>query len=139
MQLEAYDFLPENAKRIREAVFMKEQGFKNEFDDIDLLALHLILYDGSQPAATCRLFPAAEQGVYLLGRLAVVKTYRGQKLGQRMLREAEAIAARKGAAELRLHAQCRASRFYTQAGYTPYGAEDDDEGCPHIWMKKTLR
>ena len=111
MQLEAYDFLPEDAKRIREAVFMKEQGFKNEFDDIDLLALHLILYDGSQPAATCRLFPAAEQGVYLLGRLAVVKTYRGQKLGQRMLREAEAIAARKGAAELRLHAQCRASRF----------------------------
>lgn len=104
MQLEAYDFLPEDAKRIREAVFMKEQGFKNEFDDIDLLALHLILYDGSQPAATCRLFPAAEQGVYLLGRLAVVKTYRGQKLGQRMLREAEAIAARKGAAELRLHA-----------------------------------
>lgn len=88
MQLEAYDFLPEDAKRIREAVFMKEQGFKNEFDDIDLLALHLILYDGSQPAATCRLFPAAEQGVYLLGRLAVVKTYRGQKLGQRMLREA---------------------------------------------------
>lgn len=47
MQLEAYDFLPEDAKRIREAVFMKEQGFKNEFDDIDLLALHLILYAGS--------------------------------------------------------------------------------------------
>lgn len=62
MQLEAYDFLPEDAKRIREAVFMKEQGFKNEFDDIDLLALHLILYDGSQPAATCRLLPRSRAG-----------------------------------------------------------------------------
>ena len=35
MFIKIYDEIPEEAKTIREAVFIKEQGFKDEFDEID--------------------------------------------------------------------------------------------------------
>lgn len=28
--------------------------------------------------------------------------------------------------------------FYETIGYTQYGEIEDDQGCPHIWMKKEL-
>ena len=35
MEIKAYDKLPKEAKDIRREVFIDEQGFKNECDDID--------------------------------------------------------------------------------------------------------
>ena len=35
MIIKMYEEIPQEAKTIREAVFMKEQGFKDEFDEID--------------------------------------------------------------------------------------------------------
>ena len=35
MHTKTYTNLPQEAKEIRIEVFMKEQGFENEFDDID--------------------------------------------------------------------------------------------------------
>ena len=34
------------ARKVRTAVFMEEQGYKNEFDDHDADAVHLCIYDG---------------------------------------------------------------------------------------------
>ena len=39
---------------------------------------------------------------------------------------------------LALHAQCRITAFYQTLGFTEFSDIDDDEGCPHIWMKKSL-
>ena len=33
---------------------------------------------------------------------------------------------------------CRVKKFYIKSGYVEFGAVEDDEGCPHIWMKKQL-
>lgn len=41
---------------IRIKVFMEEQGFKNEFDDIDNRAIHIVLYKEGKPVGTCRVF-----------------------------------------------------------------------------------
>ena len=35
MNYKIYDQLPQEAKKIRIKVFMEEQGFKDEFDDLD--------------------------------------------------------------------------------------------------------
>lgn len=43
MFIKIYDEIPEEAKTIREAVFIKEQGFKDEFDEIDDVAKHVLL------------------------------------------------------------------------------------------------
>lgn len=42
MFIKLYDEIPEEAKTIREAVFIKEQGFKDEFDEIDDIAKIII-------------------------------------------------------------------------------------------------
>lgn len=38
MHINIYEHLPEEVQIIREKVFMKEQGFHNEFDEIDSYA-----------------------------------------------------------------------------------------------------
>lgn len=137
MKIAVYENFPNNAKEIRKAVFMEEQGFQNEFDEIDQKVVHFVLFDGDNvPAATCRVFWNAEMNTYTLGRLAVIKEYRGKNLGSLMIREVERYVEEKGGKDIVLHAQCRAADFYKKMGFAEYGAIENDEGCPHVWMKK---
>ncbi|MCI5603646.1 MAG: GNAT family N-acetyltransferase [Clostridiales bacterium] len=138
MKFKIYNFLSDDAKIIRKQVFMEEQGFKNEFDDIDNISFHIVMYDENRPVATCRVYEDIVKNEYILGRLSVVKEYRGMSLGAKMIGEAEKIVKEKGGTSIRLHAQCRVTPFYGQQGYKEYGVIEDDEGCPHIWMKKQL-
>ncbi len=136
MITEAFDYLPEDAKYIREEVFMREQGFENEFDEIDDIAVHIVAYDNGVPVAVCRVF--AENGEYFLGRVAVLKEYRGKNIGKLLLSEADKKVRELGGKSISAHSQCRAKGFYAASGYTEVGEIDYDEGCPHIMMKKTL-
>ena len=138
MDFKVYDYLPESAKFVRQTVFVEEQGFVNELDETDNIATHIVLYDEKTPAATCRIFQGEKSGEYILGRLAVMKDYRGKNIGSMMLAEAEKCASDKGGNILMLHSQCRAKDFYAKSGYTEFGEIGYDEGCPHIWMKKQL-
>lgn len=133
-----FDFLSDDAKIIREKVFISEQCFENEFDEIDDIAQHIVLYNKNIPIATCRLFISEENDTYILGRLAVSKEYRGQNIGSSMLKEAENLVIRNGRSSIMLHAQCRVKEFYANFGYSEFGDIDYDEGCSHIWMKKEL-
>lgn len=45
MQIKHFDTLPEDAIFIRKEVFVKEQGFKNEFDEKDNEAHFLVGYE----------------------------------------------------------------------------------------------
>ena len=137
-EIKTYHTLPLEAKEIREEVFMKEQGFVNEFDDIDSIATHLVLFWEGQPAGVCRFFPIKEPGVWDFGRLAVRKAYRDKHLGSLLVQEAERQIRDQGGAKLALMAQIRVQKFYEKNGYTPFGEPCDDEGCPHIWMEKLL-
>ena len=60
MQIKKYDYLPEEASRIRQKVFCQEQGFDDEFDDMDAIATHIVLFDADKPVATCRIFPGSK-------------------------------------------------------------------------------
>lgn len=63
MRIKVYDYLTEDAKQIREKVFMQEQGFQNEFDEIDSVAVQIVMYDETEtPVATCRIFEDTEKG-----------------------------------------------------------------------------
>ena len=126
--------LPPEALAIRMEVFCEEQGFTDEVDEIDREATHLLLLDGGVPRGTCRVFRL--ENTYFLGRLAVLRSDRGRGLGALLVKEAEKVVREKGGDGIRLHAQCRAMGFYTAQGYTPVGEEDEDQGCPHMWMEK---
>lgn len=140
MNIKVYtDGLPEEAKEIREKVFVEEQGFQEEFDSVDTEAAHIVVYlDKEQPAATCRVFWDGEMQSYVIGRLAVRREYRGMNLGAVAVEEAERYICEKGGCQIVLHAQCRVRAFYEKLGFAIYGEPDEEEGCPHIWMKKRL-
>lgn len=139
MELVTVRCLTPGAKAVREAVFITEQGFQNEFDEIDARAVHVVLYDGGTAAATGRAFPKENgSGTWLLGRIAVRKEYRGQKLGLMVVNALEAEAKKAGADTAELSAQLQAKGFYEKAGYTAQGGVYKDEHCPHVKMTKPL-
>ena len=118
VKIQCFDYLPDCAKQIRQAVFIDEQGFKSEYDDIDALAIHLVLFDGNTAKATCRVFESGEKNVYILGRLAVLKQFRGSGLGSKILAAAQEYVKSVGGRAIKLHSQCAAKEFYERAGYT---------------------
>lgn len=122
---------------VRKAVFMDEQGYKNEFDEIDDICDYVTVYCDGKPAGTGRTFPAEENGAYVFGRIAVLKEYRGLHLGAVILAELEKIAKEKGAKCAVLLAQQYAVGFYEKSGFSLCGDEIEyDEGQPHCRMKK---
>lgn len=139
MKTVIYDSIPDCAREIRKKVFTDEQGFQNEFDETDNVATHIVLYDqNGLPAATCRVFRDASMDSYILGRFAVLKEYRGKNIGSMMVREAEQYVRTQNGKCLTLHAQCRVSDFYKKSGFSEFGKIEDEQGCPHIWMRKYL-
>ncbi len=131
----------EDCFEVRTKVFVEEQGFSAEIeiDDIDDFATHVIFFDDGKPIATGRTFPNAENiAEYVLGRIAVLKEYRGTGLGLEIMHALEEAAKQKGAATAILGAQRRAEKFYEKCGYEAYGEEYFEEYCPHIHMRKSI-
>ena len=82
MHIKHFDTLPEDAVFIRKEVFVKEQGFKNEFDEKDNEAHFLVGYECNKPVATCRIFyDTAKKYLYFSERIAVLKPYRWHGAG----------------------------------------------------------
>ncbi|MDE6055580.1 MAG: GNAT family N-acetyltransferase, partial [Lachnospiraceae bacterium] len=90
------------------------------------------------PVATCRVFWNKTMNTYTLGRLAVIKKCRGKNIGSAIVREAEKCVQEKGGKSIVLHSQCQAAGFYKKLGYEEFGDIENEEGCPHIWMRKSL-
>ena len=122
--------------RIRGTVFVEEQGFANEFDGTDKTARHLTLYADGKCAGCARLY--VENGGWHLGRVAVLREFRGMGLGAALVREAEREAVRLGAEKISLSAQVQAEDFYGKLGYRAVTGIYLDEHCPHVGMEKKL-
>lgn len=132
------DYVSEAAREIREKVFVEEQKFKIEFDDIDEYAACMVLYEDEVPMACCRYFKGEAEGEYVVGRLAVLKPFRGRHLGERMMQEVEKAVKTAGGRKVSLSAQLRVKEFYEKQGYSKYGDVYFDEYCEHVHMEKLL-
>ena len=138
MEFKVTKGLTEDVKKIRIEVFVDEQKFVDEFDDVDANATHICFFDGDFAWGICRFFPYGEDGTYKLGRIAIVKDYRKKGLGRFIMETAEKEIKKQGAEKIILGAQCRAQGFYEKCGYTPYGEVYKEEYCDHIMMQKIL-
>ncbi len=121
---------------IRTAIFVEEQGFKDEFDEVDKNCSHIVLYDNDKPIATCRYF--SQNGVYHIGRVAIVKPYRGKHLGNEIMNIVESEIKNEGGKKIEISAQVRVKEFYKKLGYEEVGEIYLDEYCEHITMVKEL-
>ncbi len=124
----------DQALALRLSVFAEEQRVpvEEELDRFDAEALHLVVVDRGKVVATCRLVVDRERAK--LGRMAVEQQSRRQGIAAAMLREADDQAARLGAKQITLAAQCYVAALYEQADYQPYGEPFDDAGIEHIWL-----
>jgi predicted GNAT family N-acyltransferase len=130
-----------DAFEVRRIVFIDEQEFDPELDidDIDPIAHHIVIYDADRAVATARVFPhESGGGCYAIGRVAVLKGYRGTGLGLFIMREAEKLAEKLGAKSFTLGAQIQATGFYRKLGYIEYGGMYYEEHCEHINMSKAV-
>ena len=73
---------------VRANVFVVEQGFKVEFDDLDKVCWHLTVYDRNEPIGAARIYQDTD-GVWQLGRICVLENYRGKKIGNLILSACE--------------------------------------------------
>lgn len=121
-------------KMIRTAVFTREQGADadGEFDGYDDGAVFALLYVGNEAVATARV--AVTDKGYKIGRIAVLKQYRGKGLGSAVVRAVTQSAFDKGAQRVFVDAQNYAVPFYEKMGFKVSGSEITDRGLPHIPM-----
>lgn len=140
MVYEVFDRPTDEMRALRVEVFLVEQGFKVEFDDLDEpgRAVHLIFYEGNAPAAVCRIYPTDTAGEWAIGRVAVKRRFRGGGRGREVMLAAERECIARGAVKASLSAQVQAQGFYASCGYSAEGDTYLDEHCPHIHMTKTL-
>lgn len=136
-QVKLFHALHPDSAEIRKTVFMQEQGFQQEFDEIDSRAVHAVVYDGDCPIATGRLF-TERPDCYVIGRVAVLPDYRGKHVGNAVVQALEAWAKEHGGKSVSLSAQCRVSGFYEKLGYQKTNDTHMDEFCPHVTMEKKL-
>ena len=91
MDIRVFDKIPDEARIIRETVFLDEQGFEKEYDENDNVAKHIVIYDEKNAIATCRVYWDDEVNCYHVGRIAVLKPHRGKGLGIKIVTEAEKL------------------------------------------------
>ncbi len=131
---------------VRMTVFVEEQAVppEEELDALDAAATHFLLRLSPDEAAsqavvigTARLLDKGD-GRGKVGRVAVLREYRGLGLGLRLMEFIEATARAQGFQTLVLDAQCYAIAFYEKLGYVAEGDVFLDAGIEHRFMQKTL-
>jgi YbgC/YbaW family acyl-CoA thioester hydrolase len=136
----AWDELGREAQAIRTEVFVQEQKIpaELEWDAADAVALHAVAFNRFGKAlATGRLLEHVP-GVAKIGRMAVLASMRGTRIGREVLDALTAAAKARGEREALLHAQTSAAGFYTRAGFTTRGAVFEEAGIPHVEMVRAL-
>ena len=124
------------ARRIRELVFVREQGvpLALEMDDQDAHCDHaLALAEDGRTVGTGRLLPDGH-----IGRMAVLKDWRAKGVGALLLQALVEQARRRGHARARLNAQAYAAGFYRRYGFEVAGPEFMEAGIPHVAMERDL-
>ncbi len=121
-------------RRIREAVFIAEQSIpaELEWDEDDLSAVHFLAVEGDYAVGTARLLADGE-----IGRVSVLKDWRGLRVGDKLLQAVIAHANSLGLREQKLSAQVHATAFYEHHGFRVVSGEFLEAGLPHVDMVRT--
>lgn len=120
-------------RRIREAVFVREQGVPAaiEQDGRDGDCAHVLAESAAGDAiGTARLLPDGR-----IGRMAVLPAWRSRGVGRALLARLLEVAAARGLDEVFLHAQRPVVGFYERLGFRSEGEEFLEAGIPHRRMR----
>jgi predicted GNAT family N-acyltransferase len=120
---------------IREQVFIIEQHVPPniEWDEHDESALHLLVEDMQQNTIGCaRILTNGH-----IGRMAVLKEFRGAGIGNALLLEAIDICSKNKVKKISLSAQTYAIKFYQKEGFEVISEPYIDANIWHVDMQLT--
>ncbi len=124
---------------LRQRVFVVEQNCAYlDCDGSDRDAIHLLGFRTGALVAYARLFaPGVKYREAAIGRILTAPEVRGTGLGRALVVEALArCESRFGTSAVRIGAQQRLERFYAELGFVTEGAPYDEDGIPHVEMRR---
>ena len=136
VQVVDYASALDELRSVREIVFVREQHVPAEMerDALDPQCVHVIARTADGIAiGTGRLTPD-----HRIGRMAVLREWRGKGVGDAMLLALVEQARERGWREVALNAQASAITFYTRHGFLPHGERFVEAGIEHLAMRRLL-
>jgi predicted GNAT family N-acyltransferase len=124
-----------HAAPIRFSVFVEEQGVppEIELDELDERCVHAVAFHEAVAVGTARLLPDGH-----IGRMAVLKEWRGRGIGSLLLGGVFELPRARGERAVMLSAQAHALAFYRAHGFVEEGAEYLEAGIRHQAMRRQL-
>lgn len=123
-------------RRVRHDVFVVEQRVPEglEFDASDAMSVHALATDESgAPIGCARLLADGH-----IGRVAVMKAWRGHGVGASLMACLIERARVRGDRSVIVNAQVGAMLFYEGLGFIATGDTFDEAGIPHRVMTRAL-
>lgn len=135
-QTSKLDQIYQDARSIRKAVFVNEQGIDEalEFDGTDAQATHYVAYENHRPVATARV-TLTEAGVHIQ-RVATLKNFRNRGYAKHLLETILAAPQYAAFSRFYLGAQESAKGFYETLGFKQFGQPFQEVGIQHINMAR---
>ena len=131
------DYKPhtEDICAIRYEVFVGEQNVPEELeiDGLDGEAKHVLAFVDALPIGTGRILRDGH-----IGRVAVLKNYRGLGIGKSIMKELIKWAQDKSLKKVWLSSQWHAHSFYLDLGFDCVGEIYKEAGIDHIKMFRAL-
>ena len=129
--------------KARYEVFACEQEItcENDFDDKDKECIHLFVIDNEngyeKVVGYCRLLPPGlSYDDASIGRVLVLKEYRGKGLAREMMIKAiNEIEKNYKVDKITLSAQCYIKELYKSVGFKEVSEQYEEAGIPHVKMK----
>ena len=118
-------------KNIREKVFIQEQKVtpQLEWDGMDEKAIHFLVFNDKAAIGCARAIVIKNH--MQLGRMAVLKEYRGQGIGSALIEKAMTTAKLNELSAIYISAQCHAIDFYKKFGFEVTSDIYLDAEIPH--------
>ena len=129
----------QDALKVRKIVFVEEQKVPEELeiDEYEDNAVHFVAYDGAEPVGAGRYRKKSD--VIKVERICVLKSRRGEHIGEKIMNVLEKEALNENLDTLMLNAQTHAISFYEKQGYKITSEEFEEAGIPHVEMRKNIK
>ncbi len=122
---------------IRKKVFCEEQKISKEieFDNLDHLCSHFLIFDDKNVIATARV-RQKEENLLKIERVAVLFEFRRLKVGSTLINNIiQYFINLNDSISFVLHSQVAVADFYKSINFISYGDKFFEDGIPHIAMK----
>jgi predicted GNAT family N-acyltransferase len=137
IQVTSWNESEADIRTVRNRVFVQEQmiPLALEWDGNDPCSTHVVAYDrGGNAVGTGRI-----QCDGRIGRLVVLKPFRGLEIGAKLLNALIELADLQNLKKIYLHAQLYAIPFYEKSGFKQDGPAFLEDGIHHVNMRRNTR